>query len=169
MSDELAEMFEHFKIRQVLQRYCRGVDRLDKALLDSVYWPEATDNHGVYVGPGAAFSDWLFPVIREHCASTLHYLGQSNIWVEGELATAETYFHAVHRLESNHQVDQEVSYGRYVDRFEKRADEWRISDHVVVMEHAESVLDVPPMAFSVDQFERGRRSEEDLSYQKPSG
>ena len=40
-------------IRQAALRYCRGVDRLDAELMRSAYHDDATDDHGVFVGPAA--------------------------------------------------------------------------------------------------------------------
>jgi len=44
-----ATLSDHDAIRQVAARYARGVDRLDGDLMKSAYWPEATDDHGVFV------------------------------------------------------------------------------------------------------------------------
>ena len=66
MQDTLNEVIAHHRIRQVLERYCRGIDRLDAALIDSVYWDDATDNHGIYVGPGKDFSAFIIPMLRDN-------------------------------------------------------------------------------------------------------
>lgn len=42
----LDELLDREAIRDCLARYCRGVDRLDRALLLSTYWPGAEDDHG---------------------------------------------------------------------------------------------------------------------------
>ena len=52
-----ATLSDHDAIRQVAARYARGVDRLDGDLMKSAYWPEATDDHGVFVGNAMAFCD----------------------------------------------------------------------------------------------------------------
>ena len=52
-------------IRDCAQRYCRGVDRLDEALMKSAYWPDATDDHGAFFkGLAMDFIDQL-PTIQE--------------------------------------------------------------------------------------------------------
>ncbi len=38
------------QIRRAVARYAHGVDRLDVEVMKSAYWPDATDDHGVYVG-----------------------------------------------------------------------------------------------------------------------
>ena len=44
-------------IREAAMRYSRGVDRLDAELMKSAYWPDATDDHGRFVGNGWEFAD----------------------------------------------------------------------------------------------------------------
>ena len=53
-SDQLSDIQN---IQEAAQRYCRGVDRLDPELMKSAYWPEATDDHGVFVGNAMDFVD----------------------------------------------------------------------------------------------------------------
>ena len=48
---------DHDAIRQVVARYARGVDRLDADVMKSAYWPEATDDHGVFVGNAMVFCE----------------------------------------------------------------------------------------------------------------
>jgi hypothetical protein len=38
--------------------YSRGIDRLDRELLMSVYHEDAIDDHGVFVGNREEFADW---------------------------------------------------------------------------------------------------------------
>ena len=92
MQTELNELIGHHRIRQTLERYCRGIDRLDAALIDSVYWDDATVNHGIYIGPGPDFSAFIIPMLREAYECTMHFLGQSNIVVTGERAAGDSYW-----------------------------------------------------------------------------
>jgi hypothetical protein len=45
-------------IQDVLMTYSRGIDRLDRELLLSVYHDDAIDDHGVFVGSPEEFADW---------------------------------------------------------------------------------------------------------------
>lgn len=47
---EVREQRDRSEIWQVLMNYCRGVDRLDRELLLSCYHPDATDDHGIFMG-----------------------------------------------------------------------------------------------------------------------
>ncbi len=164
MPDDIQLMADHFQIRQVLERYCRGIDRLDAALIDSVYWPEATDDHGVYKGPGKDFAAFIIPMLRDGFDATMHMLGQSNIRVEGASAAADTYFQAYHRRAADGGIAIDIAAGRYADLFEKRGGEWRIHDRVVVMDWTDTRTGLEGAAFGLDIFTVGRRGMDDPSY-----
>jgi hypothetical protein len=40
-----AQLADREAIKHCVLRYCRGLDRLDEAMLREVYWPEAIDDH----------------------------------------------------------------------------------------------------------------------------
>jgi hypothetical protein len=46
----LARVIDQQEIRDVIYRYCRGIDRRDFDLVRSCYHPEAHDDHGVFRG-----------------------------------------------------------------------------------------------------------------------
>jgi hypothetical protein len=163
MSDDVAELLAHLRIRQVLERYCRGIDRVDIDLVSQSYWEDSIDDHGVYVGPGADFAATMGPRIAEAYTQTVHVIGQSYIELEGAFATAETYFVAYHIRPDGASTCVDVAGGRYVDLFEQRRDEWRIKDRTVVMEWVESRSGLENARISLDNFQRGRRDRSDLS------
>jgi hypothetical protein len=113
-------------IRDSLYRYCIGVDRRDRSMLQSVYWPEATeDRGGDFKGDIGQFIDWMLertaPLKRTH-----HFLGNIFIRIDGNRATAESYLHGYHRMENDEGLFDEFLAGRYHDVFEKRGNEWRV-------------------------------------------
>ncbi|MGE0668384.1 MAG: nuclear transport factor 2 family protein [Sphingomonadales bacterium] len=163
MSDVLNELADHHLIRQTLERYCRGIDRLDAGLIDSVYWEDSTDNHGIYVGPGPDFSAFIIPMLREAFERTMHVIGQSNIKVNGGRAAAETYFVAYHtRHDGGTAID--VAAGRYADMLEKRGGEWKLLDRTVVMDWVETRRGLENSALALDGFVNGARDTGDVSY-----
>ncbi len=122
-----AEMLDREAIRHVMMRYARAIDRVDAELLRSVYWEDATDNHGSYNGNAAGFIDWVIPGLGR-MDQTQHMLGNIYIEIHGSAAAVESYFQAYHRMrgEGDHRFDI-VCAGRYVDRMEKRDGEWRVA------------------------------------------
>ena len=119
-------------IYEVLLRYCRGIDRLDMALVRSCYHAGAIDHHPGFEGERDAYIAWVEPLLRR-LVSTQHLLGNHLIELDGDRARSETYVTAYHlaRPDSGPSVTTGL---RYVDRFERRDGAWRIADRVVLRE-----------------------------------
>ena len=140
-------------IRDVAKRYCRGVDRLDPNEMKSAYWPDATDDHGSFVG-----NAWEF---AEHCMvghlrwrSTSHCIFNHLIELDDDGVHARGEIYNVTFL---YQKDADVLdtwHGRYLDLYEKRDGEWRILERVCVHEHTSS-REVSPMEIAADRFRQG--------------
>ena len=52
---ELQTLLDRQAIHDVLMRYSRGLDRHDRKVLESVYWPDAVDDHITYRGDAKGF------------------------------------------------------------------------------------------------------------------
>lgn len=165
----LQELLDREAIRDCLLRYCRGVDRCDEALLRTVYWPDATESHAM---PGRApinahhFIERVLPKLRR-MDQTQHFLGNILIETDGDAAGAETYFQAYHRLRDNGMPRDALTAGRYLDRFERRGDEWRIRERVVVIDWFRELADSADWERGIfgGPCEMGARHPDDRSYQ----
>lgn len=164
MQDELTEILHHQRIRLVLERYCRGIDRLDADLLNSVYWDDALDNHGIYNGPARGFAEFILPYMRGHWTSTTHVIGQSNIEVSGTRAGAETVFVAHHIRPDGDGIADDVAGGRYADVLELRDGEWRLLDRVVVMDWVYTHSGLASGGIDPGVFVIGQRDTADFGY-----
>ena len=120
-------------ISDVLHRYCRGIDRLDLELVRACYWPDATDSHGGFHGTRDEFVAWVAKLLARF-ESTMHFLGNVLIEVEGNAAVAESYALAFHRSADPKPSLNLIVGVRYVDRFEKRRGAWKIAKRVCVTE-----------------------------------
>jgi hypothetical protein len=160
---ELHRLLDERAIRRRLTDYCRGIDRLDAELIRSVYHRDATDHHGSYRGSGVGFADYVVPRLREQWRTTTHTIANCTIdFLDADAARVETYVRAAHVGDDQEGSFVVVFVGRYVDRFERREDEWRISDRVVVHDFDwRQRLDT---AFPPDKFTVGRRDRSDPSY-----
>ncbi len=118
-------------IRDCLARLARGEDRRDAQLIGGCYWPEATDDHGVFVGSFAEYLAWVVPGAPS-IPVTLHTLGQSLIELLGIIALVETHVTAYHRIDTGTEERDIVIGGRYLDRMEKRGSEWRIAHRIML-------------------------------------
>lgn len=132
-----ARLADEHAIREIIHLHCRGVDRADETALKLCYWPEATVSYGAEPAPAHPFCEGLVPAIKAF-AQTHHVV--SNFMVDfpdessPSAATAETYLVAFHYLQDPQGQDSEMTYlGRYLDRFEKRGDQWKIIQRTPVM------------------------------------
>jgi hypothetical protein len=131
---QVQSLIDREAIRDVLMRYCYGADRCDESMLKSVYWPEATDDHGVFSGKASDFIPFVLKMASQ-MDQMQHLVG--NILIRNEAATAkcESYFIGYHRPkdEEGKPFDM-IAAGRYLDALEKRGDEWRIIRRRVVFD-----------------------------------
>ena len=137
-------------IYDLLCRYSRALDRLDVELLRSVFWPEATVDLGPGLFQGAARN--LFELAMQFQGAmqvTRHEL--SNVLIEpleDGRAFAESYVYAFHVVRQERRIEDLIVYGRYLDHFDRRSGEWRISRRTELLDWAHE------RAATSDWFER---------------
>ena len=150
MPDPIQELLDKQAIAETVYRYCRGVDRLDAAEVLSAYYDDSYDDHGELKGTAGEFVERLIPLLRERYLSTSHNIANQLIEITGDTALCESYLIAVHLTAADDgQQYQEVVFGRYVDRFERRGDQWRIVHRVVVMD-SRNTKPVEPSRLATD-------------------
>ena len=135
MSYRPQQLSDREEIRDLAMRYCRGVDRLDPDVMKSAYWPDAVDDHGNFVGNAHEFVDYCM-VAHLRWTWTMHSI-------------------------FTHQIELDTWYGRYLDRYQKRGDEWRIIHRVCVHNGTETRA-AAPMAMETAKYRDG-------SFDRPSG
>jgi ketosteroid isomerase-like protein len=134
MALTLDDMIARQEIADVILRYARGIDRLDFDLVRSCYHPDAYDDHGSFTGDVDGFIAMCERFLPKWSA-TMHFMGNMLIEVDGDVARAETYAVAYHRRQEEDGTGKDDVFGiRYVDRFEKLDDEWKIAHRVVATE-----------------------------------
>lgn len=131
--EDLQELHDRQAIQHTLVTYCRGIDRCDMETLKSVYWPEATDDHGSFNGNAHEFCEYVIPALKQ-MRQTMHLISNVYIELEGDRAKAETYCVAYHHLDGEDGVQDMIVGGRYLDLFEKRSSKWKILKRVYVMD-----------------------------------
>jgi hypothetical protein len=127
------QLIDREQIRDLLARYAHAADRLDREMLTAVFWPEGSDDHGIFKGTAAEFVEWSISAMA-FSKINRHVLGQSFIQLAGERAAVETYFDSFHRMDMEGTVFDFFVHGRYVDHMEKRGGEWRILHRKVVVD-----------------------------------
>lgn len=137
---QLQELYDKQQLHDNLMRYCRGLDRYDLELMKSTYWPDATDDHGSYVGSGHGWCEealkWkeLNYSVNHHC---------SNVYseIDGNRAKRESYFFLV--VPFKDPATTMFMGGRYRDLCEKRDGEWKILRRVCIWDWSEQSASNP--------------------------
>lgn len=150
-------------ILDAIHRYCRGVDRADAELTRSAYHPDATDDHGAFKGRAHDFAERVNESHASRWSSTMHVVANHSSVIRGDVADAETYVIAyLRRLDGLH---LDVVGGRYLDRFERRAGEWRIARRTYVCEWS-APLPTAGSLIDPDAYVHGGRGPDDPSYDR---
>ena len=150
-------------IRDAANRYCRGLDRLDEALMKSAYWPDAVDNHGLFVGNAMEFVEMCM-VSHLRWRSTNHCIFNHSIELDadGSRASGEAY-NVTYLFQKDNDV-LDTWHGRYLDVYEKRDDEWRIIERVCVYEGS-TTESISPMKMDIQKFRQGSLDRQTAAHQ----
>ena len=158
MDDAVARLLAESDIRRVLANYARAIDRMDFELLRTCYHADAIDEHGWYDGGVEGYIEFLRGQLPRSDA-TMHMLGNPLIDVEGDSARAETYCLVWNRSQAGDRIVQV----RYCDRFERRAQAWRIAHRRTV--YGPGRLEPPGAGAPMpDRYHAGTRDRSDASY-----
>lgn len=161
--DELAD---REAIKDCLYRYSRGMDRCDEEMLRSAFWEDAIDEHLTFKGTREELIAWSLP-IRRSMDQVMHLIGNILIRTDGAKADVESYFYAFHRIPlPNGKPRDTIASGRYLDKFERRGDEWRITQRRLIIDWFRDYPDsgdweVGPLGMKVPP---GGRRPDDPSY-----
>ncbi|TAM65292.1 MAG: nuclear transport factor 2 family protein [Mycobacterium sp.] len=171
MTPDLVAFLKEAKDRQdihdCLLRYTRGVDRADKELMQSAYHPDAVDEHGVATAGPAEFCDWAIGYHGENQRQHHHILTNTVLELDGDVAHGETYYMF---WGDNRIGPPTLSFGRYIDRFEKRDGRWGIVRRVCLNEQTTSLGEIEfPQEFVELMNSTGpsERTRADISYDRP--
>jgi hypothetical protein len=183
---QLAELLDKQSISDVIMTYARAIDRMDDAMLRSVFHPDSQHAHG-FTGPSSSpsapskpgepgdFVAYAFDVLNTH-TRTQHQLGNIFIELEGNNAYAETYFTAYHRMRAKgdpmaaeNAYDTEMDFlvgGRYLDRFQKREGIWKISHRTGLTDWMRTEPPSTQGFFDIPTELLGHRGDQDLVYRR---
>ena len=119
------------QIMNCLLSYTRGIDRLDPDAITAAFHPGAL-LEGYQMDTFVPIEDFAFPVVerlRKRYSSTQHRLSNTKIDFNHDGAIAESYILAYHVQPSDDDNPEKLwtFSGRYIDYFENRDGEWRIS------------------------------------------
>jgi hypothetical protein len=169
---EIQALLDERAIRDVVLRYCRGIDRMDRDLVRSCYHADAVDSHGSFTGTVDEFLDWVWRVLGRY-TSTMHLVGNLLVERNGDgHARVETYGIAFHRTDGGDAAGNLVTGFRFVDDFAHRSVDggpasWRIASRVAItdwvrVDRPDDQWPIPPGMLT------GRRDHDDPVYRQQS-
>ncbi len=176
MNDETDLEQLHRDIRYLMDRtaildcitsHSRGHDRHDAELLTRAYHPDGVDEHGNAVNSGPKYAAWINPVHAAGSQAHTHNITTHSCEIEGDTAHCESYVLVC--LLDHGGVTARVISGRYIDRLEKRDNEWRIAvrrSTVELMFTADASA-LQSELFRSQGYPGGTRDRRDLSYVRP--
>jgi hypothetical protein len=135
MNIDLQNLLDRQAIAELLARYCHAIDRLDREMLTSVYWPDATDDHVTFKGTASEFIEFVMKFLEP--MTTQHSISNSLVEFDSQnQARGVTYVTAFHRIKTLFAAEDLIVGARYFDQFEKRAGEWRLKDRILSIDYA---------------------------------
>jgi hypothetical protein len=161
----LQALIDRQEILDLSVTYMRGLDRLDRRLVRSVYHDDATDHRGFFTGGPDEFADFAMAALKDHL-SNHHMLGQALIDIEGDVAFGEIYFQAFHRVVVDGAEKDFIVLGRYVDRYERRDGRWKIAHRSELNDACSMVPATDDWLKATPEALRGARGADDLSMQR---
>lgn len=130
---EVRDLAARRDITDAVQRYMRGLDRLDAPLQRSAFHDDALVDCGLMAGNADEFVTFAQDLLAS-MEATHHLLGQVRIELhDAGSASGECYFQAWHgtRDEVGNPRDLFIS-GRYIDEYACKNGEWRIAKRKLI-------------------------------------
>jgi len=164
----IREQLDRDEIWRVMQRYGRGLDRLDFELARSCYWDDCIEDHSSFVGNPDDFIHWADSTTKSFL-STQHNILNHFCDLQGDDAYTETYYIFTSKAERPPHL---MSTGRYIDHFQKRGGEWRIANRVCIVDGQYELHDyvlsrLMPPPYTDDEPCQATRDRNDVSYHRP--
>ncbi|WP_264042069.1 nuclear transport factor 2 family protein [Mycolicibacterium hodleri] len=123
----LAQLLDERDIHRALSRFARIADAKRFDDLGEVFADDVTFDYGT--GEDAHGIETLRELLRRHlekCGGTQHLIGSVLVDVDGDRATSRAYVQARHQRTGDFVGPVFDSSGEYTDRWERRAEGWRI-------------------------------------------
>ncbi|ORW86720.1 DUF4440 domain-containing protein [Mycobacterium sp. IEC1808] len=133
---KLELMLARDELHQLVNAYCRAVDRADYEALRALYHPDATDSHGSFSTGGVEqFIDQL-RAAEPYVRVSQHNVTTTNFVIEGDAGRGEIYCLVFHTFAGpEHDIDVIIG-GRYLDRYLKHDGRWKFGQRTIVADWA---------------------------------
>ena len=165
---EVRHLRDRMEVRDVSIRLARGDDRLDKDILFTAYAEDAIDDHLGFCGTREEFFEWIWDSHKRSMETSLHHTtNQTCEFIDENTAFTETYWLFTGPLLDG---SNSISFGRYLDRVERRPEGWRIAFRYATIDGCCNIEGAPiPFKWAPDRFANGLPSQtrDDPSYRRP--
>ena len=160
---ELRYLRDRQEILDCINRYGRGLDRLDADLVAGAYHADAIDNHGPFVGYVPEFVKFALDV-ESQFGWTHHGITSHNCDIDGDTAHAESYVYWFVRMPDGKNLG--AGGGRYLDRLERREGRWKLTLRRLLMDWS---FEVPFSGWLGPDWDnvKGSRDRKDPCYDRP--
>lgn len=160
-------LLDRTAILDCVARHARGCDRHDIDLITAAYHRDGVDEHGATVNTGPEYGEWANATHAENSRVHTHNITTHTCDIDGDTAHAESYVIVV--LIGRDGRSAQFITGRYLDRLERRDDQWRIA---VRRSTVEGMFIADARVLQSDFFKEqgyvlGTRDRADLSYDRP--
>jgi hypothetical protein len=145
LEEQVQQLLDRQAIYDLIARYSRTLDWLDDEGQAGCYWPDAAIDYGFFTGTAAEFVPVVMAVERStgrrwHMLAPLSVKLTSATTAEGECYGVALGFR---REDESEPYKGNMYGGRYLDQYEKRDGEWRISSRRYIMDWTMAMPDQP--------------------------
>lgn len=163
---QIEELLSKQAITELLYKYPRALDRLDRELLMSIGHPEAKVQFGKTVFPNwTAYTDWMMKA-HDAMLGNNHRITNILIEVKGDTAVSESTGTAtllVKKEGRDDMYEERWMHSRYLDKWSRRNGKWGLDSRQTVMDYRR-VSDVPAAVVKSGYEIGARTGREDPSY-----
>ena len=160
----LEEVVAQQAISELGCRYARGVDRGDPEIILSAFHDDAAIVSGAFNGPAVEFATAIGGLLDETSTRVAHTVTNHWIDIDGDSAVGESYVVAFQGTKGDSPQDV-MTGGRYIDRYEHRDGEWKISHRTFVMDWTTSADSKDLMGLGMfEDMVKGERGKGDPVY-----
>lgn len=122
--DRIAELLDKQDLLDLSIHYAMAADRQDRQLMESLWWPEATVDVGVYEGNALDYS--VFITTPSEGLKRCHHAVSNPVFkLDGDRAKGQVYVNAASTMVVGDQEVHALVGGRYVDEYQRRDGVWK--------------------------------------------
>jgi hypothetical protein len=136
VGDELGRLLIKQSLHELIAAFSRAADRLDESAMAELFHPDAIIDSGVIRGNPKYFAAEFASWVRANARLLFHAVTNEWFQVDGQHAIGESYVTAVSRLRGQTGESDVLTVGRYLDRFERRANIWKFIERRFVLDHS---------------------------------